>query len=101
VATAISKSAMSDKVLDAYAFSHPFLEVTGDLTMAWMLLWRATVAAPLTEKKKKDAAFYKGQVTTARFFINTMLPTAMGKMDAIQTCDGAVTAMDDAGFGGK
>lgn len=100
VAAAISRAAMSDKVLDAYAFSHPFLEVTGDLTMAWMLLWRATVAAPLCGAKK-DAAFYKGQVTTARFFINTILPTAMGRMDAIQACDGAVAAMDDAGFGGK
>ncbi|WP_300670046.1 acyl-CoA dehydrogenase [Desulfoluna sp.] len=101
VVASISKAAMSDKVLDAYAFSHPLLEVTGDLTMAWMLLWRATVAAPLVDKKKKDSAFYKGQITTARFFINTLLPSAMGKMDAIQTCDGAVTAMDDAGFGGK
>lgn len=101
VAVSIGKTAMSDKVLNAYAFSHPFLEVTGDLAMAWMLLWRATVAAPMIEKKKKDAAFYKGQVQTAQFFINSMLPTALGKMNAIEACDGAAVEMEDTSFGSK
>ncbi|MCG8473685.1 MAG: acyl-CoA dehydrogenase [Desulfobacterales bacterium] len=101
VAASLSKHAMSEKVSDAYAFSHPFLEVTGDLTMAWMLLWRATTAAPLVGKKKKDAAFYQGQITTARFFIESLLPAAQGKLNAIESCDGAVTAMDDAGFGSR
>ncbi|MDY0163009.1 acyl-CoA dehydrogenase [Desulfobotulus sp.] len=99
-AAILGKAAGSDKVLDAFAFTHPFLEATGDLTMAWMLLWRAAVAAPKIGQKKKDDAFYQGQVTTARFFINSQLPITAGRLAAIQTMDGAAIAMEDAGFGG-
>lgn len=99
---AVLGSAMgSEDVLRAFAFSHPFLESTGDLTMAWMLLWRAMVAAPKIGKKKKDDAFYEGQVTTARFFIQSHLPLATGRLHAIQQMDGAAIDMADAGFGGK
>ncbi|TWI71108.1 hypothetical protein LZ24_02072 [Desulfobotulus alkaliphilus] len=99
-AAILGKAAGSDKVLDAFAFSHPFLESTGDLCMAWMLLWRAAIAAPKIGQKKKDDAFYNGQVTTARFFINTQLPITAGRLTAIQVMDGAAVAMEDAGFGG-
>ena len=106
---------MSDKVLNAYAHAYPFLEVMGDLTIAWMLLWRATVAAPKLEKlagsndpqaikekaeKNKDAAFYDGQIKTARFFINYMLPVTKGKIETINAADGAAVNMLDASFGG-
>lgn len=97
----LARTAMSDKVQNAYAFSHPFLDVTGDLVMAWMLLWRAAVAAPKIGEKKKDDAFYQGQVTTARFFINTILPVTLGRLNAIDACDGAAVDMDDASFGSK
>ncbi|GAB6095302.1 acyl-CoA dehydrogenase C-terminal domain-containing protein [Desulfatiferula olefinivorans] len=100
-ALTLARVAMSDKVQHAYAFSHPFLDVTGDLVMAWMLLWRAAVAAPNIGRKKKDDAFYQGQVTTARFFINTILPATLGKLSAIDACDGAAVEMDDASFGSR
>jgi alkylation response protein AidB-like acyl-CoA dehydrogenase len=116
VALTLGKKAMSDKVEIAYAFAHPFLEVIGDLTMAWMLLWRATVAAPKLEKlagslspndiiakasQNKDAAFYDGQLKTAQFFINTILPITMGKLDAIEMTDGAAVEILDSSFGSK
>ena len=91
----------SGKVLEAFAFSHPFMEVTGDLVMAWMLLWRAGVAAPKIGIKKKDTAFYQGQVQTARFFINTILPITRGRLEAIRKGDAVAAEMDDAAFGGK
>lgn len=96
----VNKS-MSDDVLNVYAFSHPFLEVTGDLTMAWMLLWRAVVAAQNIGKKKKDTPFYDGQIKTARFFINTILPVSAGRLNAIRECDGVAVEMDEASFGSK
>jgi len=114
-AISIGKTAMSDKVLNAYAHAYPFLEVMGDLTIAWMLLWRATVAVPKLEKlagsndpqaikekaeKNKDAAFYDGQIKTARFFINYMLPVTKGKIETINAADGAAVDMLDASFGG-
>jgi alkylation response protein AidB-like acyl-CoA dehydrogenase len=116
VALALGKTAMSEKVENAFAFAHPFLEAIGDLTMAWMLLWRATIAAPKLEKlagsldpdavvtkamKNKDAAFYDGQLKTARFFIQSILPITMGKLNAIETTDGAAVEMLEPSFGSK
>ena len=72
VAMHMGTTAMSAKVLDAFAFAYPFMEVAGDVVMAWMLLWRAVIAARNLDNgaKKKDVAFYEGQVKTAEFFID-------------------------------
>ncbi|MCP4115493.1 MAG: acyl-CoA dehydrogenase [Desulfobacteraceae bacterium] len=101
VAHEISQRAAAGKVMEVFAFSHPFLEVTGDLTMAWMLLWRATVAYPKLGKTKKDDGFYHGQVRTARFFINNILPITTGRLNAIKQGDAVAAEMEDAWFGGK
>ncbi len=100
VAMHLGKTAMSAKVLNAFAFAHPFLEVTGDVVVAWMLLWRASIAAPLIETQKKDAAFYKGQVKSFEFFANSVLPATLGKMEAILATNGAAVDIEDASFGG-
>ncbi|MDQ1268790.1 MAG: hypothetical protein QG618_94, partial [Thermodesulfobacteriota bacterium] len=116
VAYEIGARARSEKVLNAYAFAHPFLEITGDIAFAWMHLWRACVAAPkLAEKvgsldpeavaakagKNKEAAFYAGVMASARFFINTLLPGSYGKMDAILEGDSCVEDILDVSFGSK
>jgi hypothetical protein len=81
--------------------------------MAWMHLWRALAAQSGLEKligglddaarnrklaKNKNAAFYDGQIKTARYFILTLLPEALGKMDAITVVDDAVMEMSAASF---
>jgi len=116
LAREIGQRARSEKALNAYAFAHPFLDVTGDVTFAWMHLWRASVAAPKLAKKagsldreavaakalkNKDAAFYAGQIESARFFINTLLPSSYGKMDAIMEGDSSVEDILDLSFGSK
>ena len=85
------------KVLDP-----KFMEVTGDVVMAWMLLWRATIAAQKLEQgaKKKDVAFYEGQLKSAEFFINVLLPVTLGKMEAILGNNGAAIEISEASFGG-
>ncbi len=94
-------TAMSEKVLDAFAMAHPFLDVTGDVCLAWLELWRAVVAAPkIATAKKKDEAFYQGQVKTAEYFIAWILPSAMGKMEALQANIPSIMAMPDAAFAG-
>lgn len=99
VAMKIGKTAMSEKVLTAFAFSYPFMEVTGDVMMAWMLLWRAKVSVEaLTSAKKKDVPFYEGQIKSLQYFCNTVLPTTHGKMKAILTMDGAAVEIDEASF---
>jgi len=74
----------------------------GDVIMAWMLLWRASVAKEkLTGKaKKKDIPFYEAQIQTAEFFIRTVLPVTFGKMDAILDASDAAVEISESGFGG-
>ncbi|MFZ3045112.1 MAG: acyl-CoA dehydrogenase [Desulfatirhabdiaceae bacterium] len=110
----VQKSGSKD-VLIAFAFSHPFMEIMGDVIMAWMLLWRGSIARPKLEtiaggadskrilsavQNDRNASFYDGQVKTATWFIQTILPVTMGKIQAVKAgCDAAVT-MDEKSFGG-
>ena len=96
-------TAMSPKMLDAFAFAYPFMEVVGDVVTAWMLLWRAVIAARNLDSgaKKKDIAFYEGQVKSADYFIGVMLPLTRGKMNAILAGNDAVNAISEDAFGCK
>lgn len=99
----LGTSAMSPKVMTAFASAYQFMEVSGDVVMAWMLLWRAVLAAAGLDgkAKKKDEKFYEGQINSAEYFIRTVLPVTLGKMNAImESCDAAVEMEEDC-FGGK
>ena len=102
VALHMGTTAMSPRVLNAFAFAHPFMEVCGDVVMAWMLLWRAALAAQKLEKgaKKKDVSFYHGQIKSAEYFIYSILPVTFGKMDAILMANGAAVEISEESFGG-
>ena len=102
VALHMGMTAMSPKVMNAFAFAHPFMEVCGDVVMAWMLLWRAVIASKKLENgaKKKDAAFYQGQIKSAEFFIYSILPITFGKMKAILATNGAAVEITEDSFGG-
>ncbi len=92
--------------------AHPLLEAAGDVILAWMLLWRASVAQEhleklkADEKKKEDkplytgkqAAFYHGKLMTADFFIHTLLPATFGKMDAVMSGCSAAANINTASF---
>ncbi len=93
--------AMSPQVLAAFAFAHPFLEVTGDVVMAWMLLWRAAIAKSKLGKSKKDDLFYEGQIKSAEYFIHSVLPISIGKMIAILNSNPAAVDIAEDAFGGK
>ena len=115
IAMHLGKTVVSKDLKLAFAYAHPFLEVVGDVIMAWMLLWRAAVAVPKLEKlagsadedairskvaKNKEAAFYDGQLKTAEFFIHSMLPATIGKMNAIAASNPAAIDIDERSFGG-
>jgi hypothetical protein len=92
-------AAMSEKVLDAFGSATLFQDACGDLMMAWMHLWRATVAKGKIEgAKKKEQAFYEGQVIGAEFFINHMLPVGLGKMEAVKGLTSSIMAMPEDAF---
>lgn len=101
VAIHIGTAAFSDRVLNAFCFASPFMEATGDVIMAWMLLWRATIAARKLEKAaaKKDSAFYQGQIKSAEFFNQAILPITLGKMEAILVTSGAALEIAEDAFG--
>jgi alkylation response protein AidB-like acyl-CoA dehydrogenase len=86
----------------AFANSVPFLMVMGDVIMAWMLIWRASIASEKLQKrsKAKDQAFYQGQIFSAEYFIKSVLPGTLGQMDAITTGGDAVVNISEAAFGG-
>ena len=102
IAMHLGKNAMSLQFKTAFAHSWPFLETVGDVIMGWMLLWRASTASTQLSNgaKKKDVVYYQGQIKTAEFFINTLIPVTMGKFDAIQGFSSAAIEMDEAAFGG-
>ncbi|MFH2130867.1 MAG: acyl-CoA dehydrogenase [bacterium] len=101
VAQAITKNAVSEHFKTAFAHSLPYLDVMGDTIMAWMLLWRAVTASHqlADNPKKKDIAFYDGQIKTAEFFIRTLTPGSMGRMEGIIDQSSAAIDIADEGFG--
>lgn len=94
-----SKLSESD-IRTAFAFAHPFLDAMGDVTLAWMLLWRAVVADSQQKnaKNKGDISFYSGQLKTAEFFITSVLPITMGKLEAIQNFNASAIEISDNSF---
>jgi alkylation response protein AidB-like acyl-CoA dehydrogenase len=100
VAMRLGAAAMSPQVLTAFAFANTFMEAAGDVVMGWMLLWRANVAARQIDggAKKKDENFYQGQIRSAQFFLQTLLPVTMGKMDAIKGSCSAAVEIDEKSF---
>jgi alkylation response protein AidB-like acyl-CoA dehydrogenase len=111
----LGKAASGPFAMLAFSNATPFLDCMGDVVLAWMWLWRAATAAPKLEKiaggasaeaiaaaveKNKDAAYYDGQIKTAAYFINAMLPVTYGRMESIKANEAAPVAMADASFGG-
>ncbi len=90
-------------LLSAAAHAHPFLEACGDVVVGWMLLWRARIAAEALSKgaKDKDVSFYEGQIKSAEFFTQYLLPVSMGRMEAIVSGNGVVNEIPEDAFGGK
>lgn len=98
----LGKTAMTD-VMKAYAHATPLLDTTGDMVMTWMLLWRATIAKEALTKnaKSKDTAFYEGQIKTCEFFVSSLLPVTLGRLESIQALNTAAIDIDEASFGTK
>jgi len=100
VALHLGTKILPESISTGFSFSKPFLDISGDIIMAWMLLWRSTVALQKIESaNKKDKVFYEGQVMAAEYFIYSVLPSAMGAMDAIINGNDAVVKIADEAFG--
>jgi hypothetical protein len=96
-------TAMYGNLPTAAAHAHPFLEACGDVMVGWQLLWRARIAAEALAAggKEKDAAFYEGQLKSAEFYTQVMLPVALGRMEAILSGSSVAIDIPEDAFGGK
>jgi alkylation response protein AidB-like acyl-CoA dehydrogenase len=97
----LGTAAMSEKVAAAFAHAHPFLEITGDVVLGWLHLWRAMAASNClgAAKKEKDKAFYRGIIVSARFYMDTVLPVTDGRMMSVQGLSTAALDMEEVAFG--
>ena len=112
---ALRQKSRSLEFRTAFAFAHPFLEICGDVILAWMLLDRAAISYPKRAElagadtpeaiqdavaANRNAAFYDGQIRTATWFIRSILPITMGKIAALNNGSRAAVLIDEKGFGG-
>ena len=110
----LGTTARSPKLREAFAYAKPFLDVVGDVCLAWMHVWRATIAATQMEKivgsldpaeriqqaaVNKEVAFYEGVLQTATFFMNVVVPITIGKMTGINSGDTAIIDIPEASLG--
>ena len=97
-------------------FATPYMELFGDVTTGWLLLWQAVLADEKfkeimiekgikgTEELKKlaadssEIAFYSGKIASARYFSSTVLPLAPAKATVIMDSDTAALEMAEESF---
>lgn len=87
------RAILSKHMASAFACAHPLLEATGDIIMAWMLLWRAAIADQKLDTK--EPAFYQGKIKAAQFFITTILPVTVGKLTGITYENNPAAGMEE------
>ena len=94
---------MTEDYIETLLYATPYLELFGDVAIGFMLLWQALIAqrrlqeiyvdagATDTASQKevlasnRSAAFYRGKVASAEFFITNVLSLSKGKAKAIMS----------------
>jgi hypothetical protein len=82
----LDQAASGDAYL-AYSWATSYLEVFGDVVLGWILLWQARVAAENVRENSADKRFYESKISTAKFYIASLLPATHGKISAIKKGD--------------
>ena len=83
---------------EAGAAATEYLRLFGLVALGFMWLRSALIAAEKLARPGNDAAFYKAKLTTARFYMERILPQVGGLLAAIKAGKGAMMAMDEAAF---
>jgi len=97
-------------------FAYPYLELFGDVTVGWLLLWQAVIAQQkltqlLQEKglsvkdgleklieENSKASFYSGKLASARYFLSTVVSQAQSKAAVIKRADKAALDIAEESF---
>lgn len=89
------------KIRQAVLFATPFLEMSGDLVNAFLLLQQAVIAhEKLKEigKDHPDRNFYTGKIYTARFFAKSFLPKIYSAAEIIKNAGSSALEIPDEAF---
>jgi len=107
---------MTDEFHVPILCAKPYLDLFGEVVIGFLLLWQAHIADRRLQEIYKDhnakdaeacgqvlksnrsAAFYRGKVASAEFFINQTLTQAAGKARAIMNNDKSALEIPDDGF---
>jgi hypothetical protein len=107
---------MTEDFDEVLLYASPYLELFGDVALGFMLLWQALIAhrrlkeiyldagakdARSQQKvlaANRSAAFYRGKVASAEFFITNILTLSKGKAKAIMSGQRSALDMPEEAF---
>ena len=107
---------MTEDYVEVLLYATPYLELFGDVAVGLMLLWQALIAQrrlqeiyldagakdTLSQREvlasNRSAAFYRGKVASAEFFINNVLSLSRGKAKAIMNGQRAAVEIPEEAF---
>jgi acyl-CoA dehydrogenase len=83
----------------AFAFATRFLESMAEVTLAWLLLDAAVIAARRLREigsagAQDDTPFYRGKILSAQFFVGNQLPMIHGRARSMEEADESVLQAD-------
>ncbi|WIM87034.1 acyl-CoA dehydrogenase [Candidatus Mycobacterium wuenschmannii] len=80
--------------------SVPFLMAVGDVLIGWLLLRQAEISLTALDGDPSpvDRSFYAGKVTTAKFFVNNMLPRLTAERGIAANVDLAIMQLREEAF---
>ncbi len=83
---------------EAGAAATEYLRLFGLVALGFVWTRSALVALEKLPKANGDAGFYQSKLTTARFYMERILPQVGGLLASIKAGKGAMMAMDEAAF---
>jgi hypothetical protein len=107
---------MTEDFDEVLLYASPYLELFGDVAVGFMLLWQALIAHRRLEEiyldagandvssqrevlaANRSAAFYRGKVASAEFFITNILALSKGKSRAIMSGQRSVLDIPEEAF---
>jgi hypothetical protein len=107
---------MTEDFDEVLLYASPYLELFGDVAVGFMLLWQALIAHQRLEEiyldadakddlsrrevlaANRSAAFYRGKVASAEYFITNILALSRGKAKAIMSGQRSVLDIPEEAF---
>ncbi len=79
----------------------PYLKIFSQFVVSWQFLWQSTLADKALEAgvSGDEEAFYLSKLATAKFYINTILPTGKPLIEQILESDRGALDFEEAWFG--